>query len=49
MPIMDSAKQIIAAITVNKFAENPEPAKTVDHIVAKLRVAARRLSGSSKT
>jgi IclR family pca regulon transcriptional regulator len=47
MPITSPTKQIVAAITVNKFAENPEPSKTVDHIVAKLRVAARRLSGGS--
>jgi hypothetical protein len=32
---------------VNKFAEDPEPAKTIDHILAKLRVAVRRISGGS--
>jgi DNA-binding IclR family transcriptional regulator len=47
MPIMSSTGQIVAAITVNKFAEDPEPAKTIDHILAKLRVAARRISGGS--
>jgi IclR family transcriptional regulator, pca regulon regulatory protein len=45
MPIMSSTGQIVAAITVNKFSEDPEPEKVVNHLLAKLRVAARRLSG----
>jgi IclR family transcriptional regulator, pca regulon regulatory protein len=47
MPITNATGRIVAAITVNKFAESPEPAKTVELILAKLRVAARRISGAS--
>jgi IclR family pca regulon transcriptional regulator len=47
MPIVSSTGRIVAAMTVNKFAEDPEPAKTIDHILAKLRVAVRRISGGS--